>query len=91
MQNYQYPIDLQWSTEEMICVVEFWSCLEQAYETGIDRQKFLNQYKQFKTVVKSIGEERRLGKEFEELTGYSLYQTLKQSQQTDAKRLKMKG
>lgn len=91
MQNYQYPIDLQWSTEEMIIVVEFWRCLELAYETGIDRQEFLQQYKQFKTVVKSIGEERRLGKEFEELSGYSLYQTVKYAQQSDSKRLKMKG
>ena len=37
MENYQYPLDLNWSTEEMILVVNFWADLEKVYEQGMDR------------------------------------------------------
>ena len=41
-------------------------------------------YRAFKKVVPSIGEEKRLGREFEEVSGYSLYratQTAKQKKE----------
>ncbi|BFQ95831.1 UPF0223 family protein [Enterococcus cecorum] len=89
MENYQYPLDLNWSTEEMILVVNFWADLEKVYEQGMDRQAFLNSYQSFKSVVKSIGEERKLGREFEELSGYSLYHAVKQAKASQNKRIKM--
>lgn len=89
MENYQYPLDLNWSTEEMIAVVNFWADLEKVYEQGMDRQAFLNSYQSFKSVVKSIGEERKLGREFEELSGYSLYHAVKHAKASQAKKIKM--
>ena len=89
MENYQYPLDLNWSTEEMILVVNFWADLEKVYEQGMDRKAFLNSYQSFKSVVKSIGEERKLGREFEELSGYSLYHAVKQAKASQAKKIKM--
>lgn len=90
MRDYQYPLDLDWTTEEMVAVMKLWDQLEQAYEKGIDANDFLTTYQVFKKVVPSIGEERRLGREFENLSGYSLYQTVKAAKETKGK-LKMKA
>lgn len=90
MRDYQYPLDLDWSIDEMVIVMNLWDQLEQAYEKGIVVDKFLESYQQFKKVVPSIGEERRLGREFEDLSGYSLYRTVQAAKATKGK-LKMKG
>ncbi len=57
MQEYQYPLDLDWTTDEMVIVMKMWEDLERANEKGINNEAFLKTYQQFKTVVKSIGEE----------------------------------
>lgn len=87
--EYQYPLDLDWSTEEMVTVVALWDLLEQAYETGVDKEAFLEAYRAFKTVVRSIGEEKRLGNQFEAASGYSLYRTVQAAKKSEKKRLKM--
>ncbi|EOH99094.1 hypothetical protein UAY_01871 [Enterococcus moraviensis ATCC BAA-383] len=89
MKDYQYPLDLDWTTDEMVIVTNLWSAVEQANETGIDTKVFLSTYKQFKTVVKSIGEEKRLGNEFQKASGYSLYRTLQQAKKQESGRLKL--
>lgn len=76
MRDYQYPLDLDWTTDEMVAVMGMWAVLEQAYEEGVAVASFMEAYKAFKKVVPSIGEERRLGREFEKLSGYSLYRAL---------------
>lgn len=89
MKNYQYPLDLDWTTEEMVIVTNMWTAVEQANETGLPVDKFLTTYQQFKTVVKSIGEEKRLGREFENASGYSLYRTLQQAKKQGSGKLKL--
>ncbi|MEG0293891.1 UPF0223 family protein [Enterococcus sp.] len=91
MKDYQYPIDIEWTTEEMILVMDLWAAVEEAYEKGIAKQTFLDKYRGFKTVVRSIGEERKLGKEFEAISGYSLYHVVQEAKQTTKATLKMKG
>lgn len=91
MRDYQYPLDLDWTTDEMVIVMDMWEKLEQANETGIKAEDFLQTYQKFKTVVKSLGEERRLGREFEKISGYSLYHTLQEAKKNPKGRLKMKG
>lgn len=91
MKEYQYPLNLDWTTDEMVIVMNMWDALEQAYEKGIAAETFMKTHQAFKTVVRSIGEERRLGREFEELTGYSLYRTLQEAKANPTKKLKMKG
>ena len=88
MKDYQYPLDLDWTTEEMVIVTNMWTAVEQANETGLPVDKFLTTYQQFKTVVKSIGEEKRLGREFENASGYSLYRTLQQAKKQGSGKLK---
>ena len=87
--EYQYPLDLDWTTEEMVIVTNMWTAVEQANETGLPVDKFLTTYQQFKTVVKSIGEEKRLGREFENASGYSLYRTLQQPKKQGSGKLKL--
>lgn len=89
MKDYQYPLDLDWTTEEMVIVTNMWTAVEQANETGLPVDKFLTTYQQFKTVVKSIGEEKRLGREFENASGYSLYRTLHQAKKQGSGKLKL--
>ena len=40
MRDYQYPLDLDWSTDEMVIVMNLWDRLEQAYEKGIPAAEF---------------------------------------------------
>ncbi|EHB6451661.1 UPF0223 family protein [Enterococcus faecalis] len=89
MKDYQYPLDLDWTTEEMVIVTNMWTAVEQANETGLPVDKFLTTYQQFKTVVKSIGEEKRLCREFENASGYSLYRTLQQAKKQGSGKLKL--
>ena len=89
MKDYQYPLDLDWTTEEMVIVTNMWTAVEQANETGLPVDKFLTTYQQFKTVVKSVGEEKRLGREFENASGYSLYRTLQQAKKQGSGKLKL--
>ena len=89
MKDYQYPLDLDWTTEEMVIVTNMWTAVEQANETGLPVDKFLTTYQQFKTVVKSIGEEKRLGREFENASGYSLDRTLQQAKKQGSGKLKL--
>ncbi|WP_301359145.1 UPF0223 family protein [Enterococcus spodopteracolus] len=91
MNEYQYPLDLDWTTEEMVIVMNMWEALEKANEQGINNQKFLTTYQQFKTVIKSIGEEKRLGREFEKVSGYSLYRAVQEAKKNTNKMLKMNG
>ncbi|MDY4760979.1 UPF0223 family protein [Streptococcus thoraltensis] len=74
--NYSYPLDLSWSTEEMTSVLHFFNQVEKAYESKVDGKVLLEAYKDFKKVVPSKGEEKRLDKDFERVSGYSTYRTV---------------
>lgn len=75
-ENFSYPMNPDWTTDELIQVMGIWQAVEAAYESKITVEDFLATYKEFKSVVKSIGEERQLGRDFEEVTGYSLYKVV---------------
>lgn len=88
--NYQYPIETYWNQEELIKVMRFYQAVEAAYETGIDTEKFKKAYRDFKSVVPAIGEEKRLSKEFEVVSDYSIYRAVKTMRETTQKRMKVK-
>lgn len=83
--NYEYPIDIDWQKEEIVQVVELWRLVELAYEKGVDRETFLEQYNLFKQVVPSKGEEKSWGNHFEEQSGYSLYRVVKAAKESQSK------
>ena len=75
--EYQYPISLDWNTDEIIDVIKFFETVERAYEKGIERDALMLSYRRFKEIVPSKSEEKKIGQEFEEISGYSIYRTVK--------------
>jgi uncharacterized protein YktA (UPF0223 family) len=79
--EYQYPIDYSWSTQEVVDVIQFFEAIEKANETGIERDELLNSYRRFKEIVPSKAEEKTICGEFEEISGYSAYRTIKKAKE----------
>lgn len=89
MNNYNYPLDLKWTREELQIVISTWNAVEAAYEGGVDREDFIKKYRLFKKVVPSKGEEKQLGNQFEKVSGYSLYRVVKAAQ-TEVKKINIR-
>ncbi|GEL76027.1 UPF0223 family protein [Tenuibacillus multivorans] len=81
--EYHYPIDLDWSTDEVINVIEFFRVVETAYEKGIKSKDVLTNYKNFKQVVPSKAEEKSLFKQFEKHSGYVPYKVVQAAKKLD--------
>ena len=62
--------------EELASVLSFLMMLKPPYEGKVEAKKLLDSYKEFKAVVPSKSEEKRLGREFETVSGYSLYRAV---------------
>lgn len=75
--EYSYPIRIDWTTEEIVTVTDFFTAVEKSFEQGILRENLLGAYKQFKTVVPSMAEEKTLFREFKEVSGYESYKVVK--------------
>lgn len=89
--DYSYPLDLDWSTEEMVQVVRFFEAVEQAYETSISHDDLIEAYRQFKTVVPSKAEEKTIFRQFEKASSYSCYHAVKLAKESpDATKISMK-
>lgn len=85
--EYSYPFSIDWSQDEIVTVIQFFQRIEQAYEKGVDRDDLLENYRKFKKVVPAKSEEKQFGKEFEDSSGYSLYQTIKKAKSTSANQM----
>ncbi|WP_442760400.1 UPF0223 family protein [Enterococcus italicus] len=90
-QNYEYPLNLDWNTEEMVAVIAMWNAVEKAYEKGVKISDLLTAYQDFKKVVPSIGEEKQLNKQFEISSSYSLYRTITNAKEKQKGVLKMRS
>lgn len=75
--TYQYPLNFDWTTEEIMIVMKFYTHIECAYEKGILKEELMTSYRDFKQIVSSQSEEKQLGKQFEMATHYSIYKTMK--------------
>lgn len=91
MKNFSYPLASDWTTDEIVTVTTFYGLIEDAYELskGVQVNALLSAYADFKKVVPSKSQEKQLGKQYEQLTGYSWYQTLKTARETAKKSVKM--
>ncbi|MEY9974617.1 uncharacterized protein YktA (UPF0223 family) [Lysinibacillus sp. RC46] len=79
--EYSYPFSTDWSTEEIVDVVQFFEGIEQAYEKGIKREVMMTKYRRFKEIVPSQSEEKTIFREFEEASGYVSYPVVKQAKE----------
>ena len=81
--DYNYPLDYNWSTEEIIDVIALYNAVEKAYEKGISKEEFMNSYRKFKVIVDSKSAEKQLDKQFYEISLYSIYQVVKAAKEND--------
>ncbi len=87
--NYSYPIDEDWSKQEIIDVVNFFNLIEKAYEKKVLREDLLVVYRRFKEIVPSKSEEKKIFVEFEKASGYTPYAVMKKARESDDEYIKM--
>ncbi len=77
MEEYSYPIDVDWSTDEIIDVVAFFEAVEKAHGEGVTARELDEKYRKFKSVVPGKAEEKTLFREFKSNSGLESYATVK--------------
>jgi len=87
--GYHYPIDVNWSKEEVIDVIGFLTIVEKAYESKASRNDILTAYRKFKKVITTKSEEKQILGEFEKESSYSGYHTIKKAKETDQENISM--
>ncbi|RYG74036.1 UPF0223 family protein [Lentibacillus lipolyticus] len=88
--NYHYPLDDEWSKQEVIDVVNFFALVEQAYEKQAACDDVLAAYQRFKRIVPSKSEEKTYFREFEQASGYAAFPVVKKARNSDQKNIRMK-
>jgi len=83
--NYSYPLDENWTQDDIVTVIDLYNEVEKAYESGVQRDEFLQKYRSFQQVVPMKMEQKRLDKAFELESGYSIYQVFKQCQNANTR------
>ncbi|MBI5975812.1 UPF0223 family protein [Staphylococcus canis] len=71
--EYQYPIDVDWTQDEMLKVIQFFNKIEDYYEKSVDRDTLLEAYRDFKTVVPGKADEKNIFETFKKSSGYDSY------------------
>jgi len=91
-EDYAYPLRADWSTAEIVTVTTFYQQIEAAYERsqGVAAADLIAAYRKFQEIVPQKFEEKNIDREFEEVSGYSIYRTMKQARQQGGQ-VKMKG
>ncbi|WP_339145669.1 MULTISPECIES: UPF0223 family protein [unclassified Sutcliffiella] len=77
--DFSYPISYEWSTDEIVDVIALYEAVELTYNKGVERERLLAAYRRFKEIVPGKAEERNLANEYEELSGFSVYRTIKKA------------
>ncbi|KHD46729.1 UPF0223 family protein [Streptococcus hongkongensis] len=81
--NYNYPLDINWSTDEITSVLHFLNQVELAYEAKVNAKELLQAYANFKVVVPSQAQEKKIDREFEKSSGYSSYKVVKKAKEIE--------
>lgn len=87
--EYPYPVQLDWSKQEVIDVINFFQLIERAHEKGVERNLLLAAYSRFKEIVPSKSEEKQLCNQFEKDSGLSTYHTIKHARQSNDQKVKI--
>ena len=75
---YTYPIDYDlYSMDEIVDIIDFLQAIEQANESKIDSNVLLKKYDKYRKIIKSISMEKQIDKQFQKVSGYSIYKTIK--------------
>jgi len=77
---YTYPIDYDlYTKDEIVKLIEFFSLIEDANErpSKVTREQLVAAYKVYSRTVNSKSLEKEQDKKFEQVSGYSIYKTMK--------------
>ncbi|UQS83764.1 UPF0223 family protein [Bombilactobacillus thymidiniphilus] len=88
-ENYEYPLDLTWSADTIVNVINLYTAVEEAYEVGIKSQAFLQLYRQFQQLVPMKMQQRQLLADFAAVSGYDAYQVFKCAQNNPMSQIKL--
>lgn len=88
-ENYSYPLDPNWTTQELETVIRMFNVVEDVYEKGALREQVLETYRAFKKVIPAKSEEKQLGRQFYEKSGYQLYDVVKEASNSTRKTIKL--
>lgn len=87
--EYQYPIDVDWTQEEMVDVISFFNAIESYYESSVERETLMERYRAFKKVVPGKADEKNIFSEFKASSGYDSYLVMKKAKnETEQKTLR---
>ncbi len=78
--NYSYPIDPNWSYDELMAVMGLLEAVELAYEKGVAVSLVAERYNRYHDMGFSKSDEKKLDKDFCQASGYSLHELLKACQ-----------
>lgn len=79
--DYHYPIDMDWSKDEIMDVITFFNAIESYYEQHIAREVLMARYRRFKAVVPGKADEKRIFEDFRKHSGYDSYFVMKQAKE----------
>ena len=77
---YTYPIDYDlFTAEEVSVIIEFLSLIEDANERKVKVDPFVlsKKHQDFRALINSIAMEKKIDRDFEKVSGYSIYKTIK--------------
>lgn len=80
---YDYPLDENWSVQEIIDVMALYNAVEKAYEEGLSREEFMTHYCRFLEIVDSKSQQKQINQAFEKASHYSIYKVFQKSKETD--------
>lgn len=74
---YSYPIDFeQFTTEEVLQLMDFLRLIEDANEMKTIPERIKKAYNVYRRTINSKSMEKQIDKDFEKLSGYSIYKTM---------------
>ncbi len=77
---YTYPIDYElFTSEEIAQIIEFLSLIEDANERKVKVDPFVlsKKHQKFQKMINSKSMEKKIDRDFEKVSGYSIYKTIK--------------
>ena len=77
---YTYPIDYDlFTAEEVSVIIDFLSLIEDANEkkVKVDPIVLSKKHQDFRRLINSIAMEKKIDRDFENVSGYSIYKTIK--------------
>ncbi|KRL04645.1 UPF0223 family protein [Liquorilactobacillus oeni] len=86
-ESYSYPLRDEWSTAEIVTVIDFYQAVEKSYTSKILRSVFLKKYQDYLKAVPMKMTQKQLDREFQQNTQMSIYQAVKTARKTEQKYL----